>query len=330
MPVSSFITRMRSHLPPRRFNCAVAVLTLGMLSATGCEKVKRALKGDLGGDPQWQGDSTVLASKPPLLFRVVRQNGTERVWPLATVGKQGFRGLGFSNRGWRAFDLAYFQQGSSLTAYQNGRPQATVKTSRGMWESGKPALDSMPGCNVLMPSAEAPVGDGIWLLASSPRTPLKPVDPMSSGELAAALEAVPTLIAPTSGISGSMMSRYTRQVHVVAAGTSTSPSIIVIYNDPAGLPDSVDAYGERPRQLVVVLDKGVYGYRPTYTYTTVANNKTPPRLYFLDYFDVDDDGKAELFFGVNDKRAPAYTLVLRFENEAWRENQRLLVQVCQG
>lgn len=320
---------MLALLSPRPFARRMAVLVVGLFAMTGCEKVKRAIRGDLGGDPQWQGDSTVLASKPPLLFRVTRQDGKERVWPLATVGKQGFRGLGFSDRGWRAFDIAYFRQGSSLIAYQDGRAQATVKTTRGMWESGKPALDSIQGCTAMVPSAEAPLDNDTWLLTSAPRVPLKAVESLSGGELSAALEAVPTLIAPTSGIPGSMMSRYSRQVHVVAAGTSKSPSIIVIYNDPDAPPDSVELYGQRPRQLIVVLDKGVYGYRPTFTYTTAATSKAPPRLYFLDYLDVDDDGKAELFFGINNKLAPAYTVVLRFENEAWRENQRLLPNICQ-
>ncbi len=299
---------------------------------TGCDKVKRAIRGDLGNtDPQWQGDSTVLASKPPLLFRVSRQDGETRVWPLATVGKQGFRGLGFSNRGWRAFDLAYLRQGSRLTPYREGKPLSPVATTRGMWDNATSPLDSMPGCNVPVPRGTAPVADGVWLLTDVPRSVVKPVNPLSSGELAAALDAVPTLIAPTSGIAGSMLSRYKREVHVVATGTSDSPSIIVIYNDPEALPDSAEIYGARPRHLVVVLDKGVYGYRPTFTYTTVASIKATPRYQFLDFFDVDDDGKGELFFGVSDKRAPApYTVVLRFENEAWRENQRLMDRVCQG
>jgi hypothetical protein len=80
---------------------------------------------------------------------------------------------------------------------------------------------------------------------------------------------------------------------------------------------------QRPRQFIVALDKGVYGYRPSFTYSTLGNALTPPRMRFLDYVDIDGDGKAEIFFGFLYAAGGSLTLdattVLRYDNEAWRE-----------
>ena len=310
-----------------------------VVGTTGCDRVKNALRSPAGGgDPRWTGDSTLLASKADFLFRVRRTKGDVRVVPIATLGAQGFRPLYFSSRGWRAFDVQYLQSGSKLTAYRGGRATGEVAMQRGMWEPPSAPLDTIQGCPSVVPSARAAVGDGIGLLTNGAPPPLKPVKPLSAGELQAALATVPTLVAPTSGVSGSMLSKYRRVVHVVNSGTSSSPSIVLVYDDPEQLPDSVAPIAQRPRHLVVVLDRGVYGYRPTFTYSTAGNahQNSPPRYYFIDYIDVDGDGRAELFFGSDDRRilsalpVPAlYTVVLRFENEAWREMLRYDGSPCQ-
>ena len=46
--------------------------------------------------------------------------------------------------------------------------------------------------------------------------------------------------------------------------------------------------------------------------------------------DVDDDGTSELFFGLAVKGAPLYTIVLRYEADAWRELLRNERQRCHG
>jgi hypothetical protein len=191
----------------------------------------------------------------------------------------------------------------------------------------------VPGCQVVVPHGLASVDKGIALLTSGKRTAPRAVRALSSGELQTALQKVSTLIAPTSGVSGSMLARYTRDVHVVNSGASDWPSIVVIFDDPQPLADSITPIGQRPRHLIVILDKGMYGYRPTYTYSTVANRRAPPRYAFLDYLDVDDDGKAEIFLGWRNPPTPLaamYTLVLHFENDAWRERLRYDGWQCQG
>jgi len=122
--------------------------------------------------------------------------------------------------------------------------------------------------------------------------------------------------------------RYQREVYVAETGNGPRPSIVVVYDDPEVVADSVRQMGARPRHLVVVLDKGVYGYKPTFTYSTLGNKLSPPRYRYLDHIDVDDDGKSELFFGLNIKGAPLYTIVLRYEAEAWRELLRNERQRC--
>jgi hypothetical protein len=306
---------------------------------TGCDRVKNVLRpANGGGDPRWTGDSTLLASKADFLFRVRRTDGDVRVVPIATIGAQGFRPLYFSDRGWRAFDVQYLQKGSKLTAYRAGQAAGEVEMLRGMWEPPSEPLDTIPGCPSMVPSAKAAVSEGVGLLINGAPPPLKPVKPLSAGELEQALHTVPTLVAPTSGVSGSILARYKREVHVVNTGTSSSPSIVLVYDDPEQLPDSIAPIAQRPRHLVVVMDRGVYGYRPTFTYATAGNThqNTPLRYYYVDYLDVDGDGRAELFFGTRDprvmKRFPVpslYTIVLRFENEAWREMLRYDGSPCQ-
>ena len=314
---------------PRLRGLAFRILPVGLaLLGAACdttERVKNALKAEQG-DPVWQGDSTVLASHPEILFRVTRDSTGARIVPLATMGPQGFRLLTLSDRGWRSFDLDYLHAGKSLIPYRGGRAMSAVASARGMWE-GAP-LDTIRGCTIMLPGALAPLPDGVEFFTSGKRPPLKSVTSLSPGELQTAIDAIPTLIAPAAGISMSMLPRYQRNVYVAETGNGPRPTIVVVYDDPEVVADSVPQMGARPRQLVVVLDRGVYGYKPTFTYSTLGNKLSPPRYRFLDHIDVDDDGKSELLFGLKIKGAPLYTIVLRFEAEAWRELLRNERQRC--
>ncbi len=310
---------------------ALRVLPFGLaLLGAACdptERVKNALRADQG-DRVWQRDSTLLANHPAVLFRVTREGAGARVVPLAAMGPQGLRLLSLSDRAWRAFDLDYLFGGNSLTPYRAGRSLTPVTSTRGMWE-GAP-LDTIPGCAILLPGAVASIPDGVEFFTSGPRPPLQPVSPLSAGELEAALNMIPTLIAPAAGIGMSILPRYRRNVHVAETGTGSRPTIVVVYDDPEVVADNVLQRGERPRHLVVVMDKGVYGYRPTFTYSTLGNKRSPPRFRYLDHIDVDGDGKSELFFGLGIKGAPLYTIALRFETDAWREVLRYKKQRCHG
>lgn len=319
---------------PRSLRPLLLPLLAAVSGISACDKVKAAIRPPAGADGRWQGDSTLLASNPEFLFRVKRVGNDTRIVPLTTVGAQGFRPVYFGNRGWRAFDLQFMQKGSKLTAYHNGRPAEKVEMTRGMWEPPTDPLDTIAGCAVIVPTARANVGRDVSLLTSSGRSAIRAGRSLSDGELQAALRTVTQLIAPTAGVSGTMISRYKREVYVVQSGVSDWPSIVVIFDDPEAVPDSINPLGQRPRELIVILDRGRYGYRQSYSYSTVGvgNRKSLPRLVFLDYLDVDNDGRAELFFGLRNPPSPAnamYTFVLHFENDAWRKQLEFEPFPCQ-
>ena len=314
----------RSLRRGRQFGLPFIVALLG----AGCEtaeRVQNALNADQG-DPVWQGDSTLLATNPQVLFRVTRDSAGARIVPLATIGNQGFLLLTLSDRGWRSFDIKYLHGGHDLFPTRSGRTGAPLQTIRGMWE-GTP-LDSIRGCSVILPAAVANIPAGVEFLTSAPLPPRTRVTSLSAGELQTAIRGVPALIAPAAGIPMSKLPRYTREVFVAESGNEPRATIIVVFNDPEIVPDSVQPMGQRPRHLVVILDKGVYGYKPTYTYSTLGNRRSPPRFRFLDHLDVDGDGKAELFFGLRVAGAPLYTVVLRYHANAWRELLRNERQRC--
>jgi hypothetical protein len=303
----------------RRFcQSAAALAMLPMLAS--CDRLKSALKEPAVGDPVWQADSSLIAKAPPMLFRVLRKPDGDRVVPIATIGEKGFQPLYLSNRGWRALDLNALHSGVTLQALRGSDVSGTVKITRGMWEGGT-ALDSIEGCRVIVPGARAQVPDGVELLVSGAR-PARPAGSSSAdGAIGQTLETIATLVAPTLGIPLSAMPRYRRQVHVVPTGATAQPTLVVIYDDPEVVPDSVPVFPQpRPRQLIVVLDKGIYGYKPSHTFSTLGNRKSPPRRRFLGAVDVDEDGKAELLFGLQDPRAELITIGFRFRVEAWDQS----------
>ncbi len=297
----------------------------------GCDRIRRALNDEAAagaGDPVWQSDSTMLASTPNILFRVFNHANGRAVAPIATFGTQGFRQLTMGGRGWRAFDLNYLQAGHTLRAVRDGLDAGEVRLTKGMWEQGA-QLDTLRWCGRPVPAGLVNAPSGVTLAIAGERPALKRVAPLSAGELQEALSTIPTLIAPSSGISTSMLARYTREVRVLATGAGPRPSILVIYNDPEQVSDTLKSMAQRPRQFIVVLDKGVYGFRPTFTFATLGNALSEPRMAFLDYVDVDGNGKAELFFTFLANKKYEVTSALRFENEVWREVLRQLVR-CEG
>lgn len=327
--------RLRSKLPtvtslpalsiPRRRLLALSLPVLALLGA--CDRVKNALRAN-PGDPVWQGDSALLASKPTVLFRVVRGKAGTRIIPIATAGKGGFGPMLMGDRGWRLFDLEYLHGGHRVLPIRDGDLLPSVAIDRGMWE-GSP-LDTVSGCQLLPPAAQVALPGDVQLVASGERLPAAGVSPLSAGEREAALASIATLIAPSAGVAPSVIGRYARNVYVVPTGASRSETIVVTYDDPESLPDSLPPIAQRPRQLVVVLDKGVYGYKPTYVFKTVGNAKDMPRRRFLGAFDANADGKAELFFGLQDPRWTLVTYALRWEVDAWHEGFKYERGRCHG
>jgi hypothetical protein len=312
----------------------VLLTTLPLVATlASCDRIKRQLAAENAvetapaGDPAWQRDSAFLASNPKVVFRLVDRPQGRIASPVASISSRGFRTIRLSPRGWKAFDVNFTYKGNTLTSVSRGSDAGRIEFSRGMWESGT-TLDSLPQCKRVVPAGLL-IGRPSSTLAVANLTPShKPVPALSSGELQDAVSSVPTLIAPPSGISPSFIGRYKREVFQVPTGVSNRPSIVLTLNDPEVVADSLARILQRPRQLVVVLDRGVYGYRPSFKFTTVGNAKDNPKMYFLDALDIDGDGKSELFFGVFNKDVEG-TIVLRHENDAWREVFRETLR-CQG
>ncbi len=310
--------------------CRLAVIG-ALVTAAGCadSDFMNKLLGRTANAPRWARDSVLLAGEPEVLFRVLADPGGAFVVPLGTISNQGFRALKLGNEGWRRMDRTYLHSGRTLVTHRNGQPAAQLRMFRGMWEPANRPLDTLRGCAVVIPIARAITAGGAAGELAPPfasnreRPPLPSVPTLSRAEIDEALANIGTLVAPGAGISSSQLPRYTRTVHQVPSGVNDASSIVVEYDDPTPLPDSVRPFGERPRQFIVVLDKGLYGYKPTYTFATLGGNAGVPKLRYLDYMDLDNDGMPELMFGLADPRpSPLFTIVLRSENGVWREIYR--------
>jgi hypothetical protein len=304
-----------------------AVPVFASVALSGCDRLREVLYPP-NADVVWRGDSALIAARPTVVYRVVRNNNAAHIVPIATGSSAGFEPMLMSDRGWRLFDLRYMQSTALVVPVRGGETLSKVPITRGMWE-GSP-LDTLRGCNLMPPSALVSLPADVEIVASTERVKPAQVSMLSDDEFQAAITAIPTLIAPSAGVAPSEIGRYARTVHVVPAGATRSPSIVVAYDDPDGLSDSLPPIAQRPRELIVVLDKGVYGYKPTYVYKTVGNRKDKPRRRFLGAFDVDADGKAELFFGL---QAPQYALVtyaLRYQVDAWHEAFKYERGRCHG
>ncbi len=278
-------------------------------------------RSDAGGasDPFWVRDSSLLAEAPGVVFRAIDHDQGRAVAPIVLLGPSGLRPLEMSGRGWRLLDSTYLSSGSTLRGIRDGRAADAVRVTRRMWEPTGP-LDSLPGCRRFVPAGLANVPRRISLLVGGTRPPVREVTPISPGALAEALASIPTLIAPGAGIPSRLLSRYRREVYVLSTGATNRSTLVVIYNDPEQVADSVLPLMLRPRHMLLVLDQGSYGYQPTFTYSTLGNARTPPRLSFLDYLDVDGDGVAELFFSARRKDGFESTVILRTgKDQNWRE-----------
>jgi hypothetical protein len=302
----------------------MAAAALAVLGA--CDRVKAALNPPQL-DSAWQSDSALLSQAPTLLYRVVRDADGSKLIPIGTVGS-GFRPLSLTERGWRALDVQYLHGGNAAVPYRNGDALAPIATSRGMWEGG--ALDSTR-CGVLSPAALAPVPDGVHLLTSGSTPMAAPAQRIGDAELRQVVEVTNSLVAPSAGVSLSRMSSYTRTVHVGSTGVTEQPTIVIVYEDPEALPDSATRIAERPRQLIVVLDKGVYGYKPSLTLTDVNPSRISPRRRFLGFMDTNGDGKSELFLGLGAQipRGDLVTFSYRWEGSTWIEDASFEKVWCQ-
>ncbi len=334
LPATISLNRTRTAHAARIPKLVAMVAAFASLTA-GCGG-DGAVKRVFGKDPvlsRWERDSILLADGPEILWRVLPDAGGAFVVPIATVGKEGFRPLRLSTRAWRQVDEDFMRAGKTLVPYRSARAERPMRMFRGMWQPGSSPLDSLD-CPVVIPMARAITAGGdvrpLPPLATNKQRPVVTGGKtLTQAQIEAALRDVGTLVAPTAGVPAGQLGRYERRVHQVPTGIIGSTTLVVEYNDRSPLPDTLLTYGERPRQLIVVMDEGTYGYRPTLKYSTVGAPRMLPKLEFLDYLDVDNDGVPELFFGLVDKQlSPLFTVAFRFENDAWREIFRFIGNRC--
>ena len=309
-----------------RWSRTAALLTL----VAGCDRQPIPEGLDTSTDAGWAIDSTLLASKPAVLLRVIRREDRVQVAPIATFGAEGARLMRMGDRGWRAFDLQYLHKGAVVHPTRDGRALAPVSTRRGMWEG--PPLDTIAGCAIQVPFAEVALPDGVELATVGAAPPtfgaVNAGAPLSDAALAEVADAVDKLVVPTTGIPLADLPRYRRRAVAIRTTRSGPPTVVMTYDDPVGPGSSEPAVGQRPRQLIVVLDEGIYGYKPAYTFTDISATRADMPRRFLGGMDVNADGTAELFFGLKDPLYPLVTFVLRRGEDNWSEWWRYEFQPC--
>lgn len=320
---------------PARLIRSVALLPLAfgvLLSTTACKKdrLKKLLGGDPRVDTKWGSDSSFLKSNAELLFTAFKTKNGIEVAPIGTIGPRGFRNVRLGDRGWRAFDIQYFRGEKTLEAYRAGASVGALPIKRGMWGDNQPALDSIPGCEVIVPSGLAAVPEGVHLLTIHKRPPIAPSLPVSEAEVAEALRQASMLVATKKGIPIGKLPLYKRTVHMVNSGYGTKPTIVAMFDDPEIYPDTLLPDWQRPRHLVVFMDWAIWGYKATWTYSTLGNKGAPPRFRYLDFIDVNDDGKPEVLFGVQNATDPLFTIVVRRDRPVWIEETRQRGRRCQS
>ena len=324
---------MRRSRLDRSARLALALLVV-VTGACGGDDASARLYARDPATARWVRDSLLLETKPNVLLRVLPDGSSSFVVPIATIGAEGIRELRLSEAGWRRLDTEYLHAGRLLHGHHAARTVAEYRMFRGMWQPGVPPLDSL-GCSPVIPMARALTPESLRgaptprFATTGERPPLPHERTLDDGAVSTLLGRIPLLVAPTEGISPSDLRRYRRRVTQVPSGINGGSSLVVEYNDDTPLPAKPRAAGERPRQLIVVLDQGAFDYRPTFTWSTTGQPGAQPKLTLLDFLDTDTDGVPELLFGLLEaERAALFTMVVRYDREAWREVFRFTGNRC--
>ena len=152
---------------------------------------------------------------------------------------------------------------------------------------------------------------------------------LSPGELQDAIRDVPLLVMPTVQISGAQIGQYVRTVRQIPRA-GADPAVLLEYHDESVLTDTGVVAQRRPKHVVIVLEKGVYGYRPSWVYKTTGKVNDLPILRLLDIMDADMDGRAEIFFYVNVSKSDSFVLAFHEGNDTWTEVWRRSPARCDG
>lgn len=313
---------------------ALLVPTAALLLG-GCQGIRDKINNKLyNADPPddggWRRDSTLIANKPAVLYRVVRKKSDEFIFPIGVLGKGAPRTLHLSKRGWAMFDIEMLHEGREVTPVQNGVGASPVKMRQGMWENASAPLDTVPAnvCSSLAAIGKVSLPPGTDIVVSNFKFPTG-IKLLSEGELLNAVGEVSTLVTPTLGIKPSVLAGYTRLVRQIPRA-GTDPAVLVEYDDFREVSDTSAIARRLPRHIVIVLEKGVYTYRPSWIYSTTGSENDRPILRFLEAMDVDGDGKSEVLYGVDVPGGASFTVVFRQYNDTWKEFWRRSPQRCDG
>lgn len=298
--------------------CAGAVTVVAL---TGCEKVKQRLYAtpEPAVDQSWLRDSAFVAKGPRLLFRTMQKDGQTLTIPIGVFSGNGIRNLRMSKRGWNYLDLVALNAGQPLTPIQDGRPAAPAKVRQRMWENAATPVDSVQGCPNMIPTVKVPLPARTHIAVMNYSLPTN-LKSLSAGEVEEAVSGIAQLVVPTIGIRTGQLSRYSRRLHQVLR-VDEPPAVLAEYHDESEQTDTSLMATRQPRHLIIVMEKGVYGYKPGWVYSTTGKSNDRPILRFLEAMDADGDGRAELFFDVHTPIGP-HLLVFRKKVDAWTEMWR--------
>ena len=313
----------------------VLLLPAIALALGGCKGMRDKISEklyptDVPDDGVWRRDSTLIAKGPPVLYRVIRKKSDEFVFPIGLMNKGIPRILHLSKRGWAMFDIEMLHQGKEVTPVINGSAGSPVKLRQGMWEVSSAPLDTVPPnvCNSLVAIGKISMPPGVNIAVSNYKLPTD-MKLLSESAMLDAVSTVSTLVTPTLGIKPSVLASYTRVVRQIPR-VGGEPGVLVQYDDFRPVTDTSLVATRLPRHVVIVLEKGVYAYRPSWIYSTTGKDNDRPVLNFLAALDVDGDGKSEVIYGVDVPGGASFTVVFRQSNDSWKEFWRRSPQRCDG
>ena len=256
-----------------------------------------------------------------VLFTVIHKSGNQYILPVAQLSKSPPVTLRLvTKRGWGLFDINFLSSGSLVTPVSDGQALAPVRMTRGMWEVPSTPNDSLRCEGAVIPIGLVSLPSATELVVANYKLPTG-MKMLSAGELEEATRQVPLLVMPTVQISAAQLGDYTRSVHQIPR-VGANPAILLEYHDDHPRTDTSIVGQRRPRHVLIVLEKGVYNYRPSWQYTTTGAKNDKPILRYLGIMDADMDGRSELFLYV--EPAPGFRYIMAFQewNDTWREYWR--------
>lgn len=321
----------RSSSVKRRLLTFAAPVTV--LLSGGCKGMRDSIDSKLyatNDQSAWKLDSGLVSSSPAVLFRVFRKGSSQYIFPIALLSKSPPSTLRLATkRGWGLFDINLLFEGRPVTPTQRGFASAPAKMLRGMWEVPSIPLDTLAQCTgAVLPMGLVSVPAGTELVVANYKLPTG-MKLLSAGELQDATREVPLLVLPTVQISSEQLGRYSRAVHQIPRA-GADPAILLEYHDESAHTDTSVVGQRRPKHAIIVLEKGVYGYRPSWVYKTTGKTNDMPVLRFLDVLDADLDGRAEIFFYVKVGPEASFVMAYHGANDTWIEYWRRSPARCDG